>query len=129
MTILMLIATLAGVATTYTYSDYGGEPLFCCGVYDDRPFVALPIELLGEFWECGDWVRVTTPGGSLWAQALDTGAFYRYRVEQWGVDVPIVVDVPEHLWRDVGISAPASVFNEGLFNRLCVDCKAGHVYR
>jgi len=122
----MLIVTLAGVATTYTYSDYGGEPLFCCGVYDDRPFVALPIELLGEFWECGDWVRVTTPGSSLWVQALDTGPFYSYRVEQWGMDVPIIVDVPEHLWTPGGISAPAVVFNESLFNRLAVDAKMGH---
>ena len=125
---LLLAVLLVGVGTTYTAADYGGEPLYCCGVYDSRPFVALPVELLGEYWECGDWVRVTTPGGVFWAQALDTGLFYGYHVEQWG-NTPIVVDVPEHLWREAGISAPASVFNESLFNRLASDAKMGHVYR
>jgi hypothetical protein len=110
----------------YTFDDYGGKPLYCCGVYDDRPFVALPVEMLGDYWECGDWVRVTTPAGSFWAMALDTGPFYKYRVEQWG-DVPIVVDVLEHLWTADGISALATVFNESLFNRLASDAKMGHL--
>ena len=127
MSIIFAIALLAGVATNYQAADYGGRALYCGGTYnEDTIFVALPVSLEGEYWQCGDQVQVRfEDGAAFWATALDTGPFFAYRVEQWG-DLPIVVDVPDHLWTQPGISAPAVVFNESLFNRLAVDAKMGH---
>ena len=132
MNTLITAATLVGVLTTYA-GKYIGQPLYCDRgngmVYADRlAFIALPV---GEFESgravCGDQVRVTVNGQPFYALALDAGPLEKYRVTQFG-DVPIVGDVPRHLWAHApDISGTGSVFNESAFNRTCGDCKMGHL--
>ena len=132
MTALINAVTLIGVLTTYA-GQYVGEPLYCdrgqgLTYRDDIAFIALPVLEFGSGRaQCGDWVRVTVNGDSFWAQALDAGPLELYHVEQFG-RLPIVGDVPRHLWtHSPDISGLGSVFNESAFNRLCGDCKAGHL--
>ena len=129
---MIQLFTAVGVLTTYA-GHYVDQPLYCDDgnglVYDDsRPFVALPItQYQSGAAVCGDWVRVTVGEHVFYAQALDAGPLEKYHVEQFG-DMPIVADVPKHLWPYKRyISAQGMVFNEGAFNRMCRDCKAGHV--
>lgn len=134
MKTLIDAALLIGVITTYA-GKYVGQPLYCDRgtgmIYaDDLAFIALPVsEFESGRAECGDDVRVTINGQSFWAQALDAGPLEKYRVAQFG-DVPIVGDVPTHLWSWApAISAKGSVFNESAFNRAAGDCKMGHLWR
>lgn len=127
------LATLIGVITTYASTKYGGEPLYCdrgngLTYRDDLAFIALDVrEFESGRARCGDWMRVTIADRSFWAQALDAGPFDGYRVTQFG-DVPIVVDVPDHLWAWAPwISAEGTAFNESRFNRLSGDAMMGHL--
>ena len=129
----LLAATLIGVITTYG-GKYVGQPLYCDNgqglVYDDSvAFVALPVtEYTAGLAQCGDLVRVQIGDDVFFAQALDAGPLEKYRVEQYG-DLPIVADVPSHLWPLPGraISATGVVFNVSQFNRMCQDCAAGYM--
>lgn len=133
MTAIVQLITTIGVLTTYA-GQYVGQPLYCDDgsgmVYDDsRPFIALPVtEYTAGLAQCWDQVRVRTGEHSFWALALDAGPLEKYHVEQFG-DLPIIGDVPRHLWPYPGriISAQGVVFNESAFNRACRDCKMGHV--
>jgi len=129
---LVAAATLVGVLTVYI-DPFVGRPLYCDRgngmIYaDNLAFIALPV---GEFESgravCGDQVRVTVNGQPFYAQALDAGPLEKYRVTQFG-DVPIVADVPKHLWQFApDISGVGSVFNESAFNRAADDCAMGHL--
>jgi len=132
MTALVNAVLLIGILTTYAGS-YVGEPLYCDNgsgmIYAaDLDFIALPVsEYESGRAVCGDLVRVVVNGRSFYAQALDAGPLEKYRVEQFG-DLPIVGDVPEHLWEFApDISGVGSVFNESAFNRACDDCAMGHL--
>jgi hypothetical protein len=125
-------ALLVGVITTYA-GKYVNQPLYCDRgtglIYAaDLAFIALPVsEFESGRAECGDWVRVVVNGRPFYAQALDAGPLEKYRVEQFG-NLPIIADVPAHLWQFApDISGVGSVFNESAFNRLCADCKMGHL--
>jgi len=129
---LITAASLIGVLTMYA-GEFVGQPLYCDDgtgtIYDDTlAFVALPVsEFESGRAECGDQVRVTVNGQPFYAQALDAGPLEKYRVTQFG-DVPIVADVPKHLWQFApDISGTGSVFNESAFNRMAGDCKMGHL--
>ena len=132
MITLIKAVMLIGVITTYA-GKYIGEPLYCdrgngLTYRDDIAFVALDVrEYQSGRVQCGDWLRVTVNGASFWAQALDAGPFEPYRVTQFG-DVPIVGDVPFHLWAHApDISGRGGIFNESRFNRLSRDAKMGHL--
>ena len=132
MTIIQAF-TAIGVLTVY-HHPFVGQPLYCDNgagmVYNDSlAFVALPVsEFEAGNVMCGDWVKVTSLGHSFWAQALDAGPLSKYYIEQYGADVPIVADVPAHLWAfDPAISAEGTVFNESALNRFLSDAKVGHL--
>lgn len=130
----IMLATLYGVITMYSSEKYGGEPLYCDDgtgiVYsDDLAFIALDVrEFESGRAKCGDWIQVTIRGVSFWAQALDAGPFKDYYIAEFGRDVPIVGDLPDHMWRFLpAISAQGQMFNESAFNRAAIDCKMGHL--
>lgn len=132
MKTLVAAFTLAGVITTYA-GKYVGQPLYCDRgtgmIYAaDLDFIALPVsEFESGRAECGDQVRVVVNGQAFYARSLDAGPLENYHVEQFG-DLPIVADVPAHLWQFApDISGAGSVFNESAFNRACGDCKMGHL--
>jgi hypothetical protein len=132
MTAIIKAVTLIGVLTTYA-GKYVGEPLYCdrgdgLTYRDDIAFVALDVlEYETGRAQCGDVVRVTIGGVSFWAQALDAGPLHKYHVEQFG-KVPIVGDVPEHLWaHSPGISGRGKIFNLSAFNRMSGDAKMGRM--
>jgi hypothetical protein len=129
----IVAVVLVGVATWYPLDVYGGNPLYCDRdgtlVYTEEattPWVAISDEMYLAGWECGDWVRLQFGDGTtLWAQALDAGPLDHYQAD----GQPIVVDVPEPFWPyDLGrLSAPVTVFNESLANRLIADAAFGHI--
>ena len=107
---------IVGVATVYTGPV--GNPLYCDRwdtewMYDEaaRPWVALDVSLYRSgLVACGSPVRLVFEDGRvLQARALDAGLFRGHYVEQWGADLPIVVDVPAHLAPFAGWSAPVRV--------------------
>lgn len=65
-------------------------------------------------WECGDTLRITFSSGPvITVTLLDRGRFAAYYVEDYGPDLPIIVDVSEYAWPFAlsVLSAPASVVN------------------
>lgn len=105
---------LLGVATWYA-GPYVGGPLYCGGTYaeDTAPWVAVDVsEYQSGRIQCGDLLTVWIGGKMLQAWAMDAGYLYRYYVEQWGKETPIVVDVPRHLWpAGAALSARVQVIN------------------
>jgi len=111
---MLLIPSLLGhgVATYYTFDDYGGGPLYCAGragypvdmIYDTRSigkynWVAVDVEAYqsGKV-KCGDTLRVTFDNNTtLEVLALDAGPFGKYYIQDWP-DLPILVDFAEHCW-------------------------------
>lgn len=114
---------IIGVATVYTLLSWGGNPLFCGGVYDrdTKPWVALDVNhYLGGHAKCGDLMLLVFKNGtSLLARAMDAGPLSKHYVKQWGKHLPIVVDVPEHLKTFPGISIPVRMYN------LDTECRNG----
>ena len=95
------IDIIIGVATFYA-GAYVGQPLYCGGTYDTaHEWIALPLQ---ADWQCGDLVAVWFEGDDasehdlLIARVYDTGPFGEYCVLQRDTCVPIVADIPAHLW-------------------------------
>jgi len=131
MKIILLLATLFGVATVYPAEVYGGNVLYCDTAEteyyytDDLAFVALP---LGGDWQCGDFVIITFDDSTrIKARVLDSGLFIDNCVIQDDDEcLSVIVDVPSHLWFQSGISAKARLFNVSKANRLMEDAKIGY---
>jgi len=104
-------------ATWYRPTDYEGVTF--CGQYTDDlienqiQWVALDVDLyLSDEVSCWDEIVVEFQDGSrLYAYALDAGPFRDYYIEQYGPDVPIIVDIPDHLWDRDGRSRLVSVIH------------------
>jgi hypothetical protein len=111
---------LTGVATWYA-GPFVGQPLYCGGTYttDAEPWVAVNVEMVGQQVCCGDQVLLYFPGGqTLRARVGDTGPFSRYWIEQHGRDVPIIADVPRHLWPlHPALSSPVAMVNLSALER------------
>jgi hypothetical protein len=111
--------TLEGVATYYAADRHAGRPLYCDQyaaerlVYDAAasPWFAVDV---GEYQSgrvrCGEWFLLAFGDGSyLVAQALDAGRFVGRHVVDYGPDMPIVADLPEHLHPNGG-AIPVRVY-------------------
>lgn len=130
----LLIAALSGVVTYYPADVYGGNPLYCdtweteLEYNESLSFVALPI---GANWLCGDLVVIRFLDGTrIITRALDSGTFKDNCVlHDNGECVPILADLPEHLWPydTKYLSARASILNVSLINRLLEDAKIGYL--
>lgn len=109
---MMVIA----VATWYA-GVYVGRDLYCGGVYAETtdPWIALPIQ--DKTWQCGDLAVLEFIGETaadhevLLARVMDTGPFGNNCVIRDGDCVPIVADMPRHLWPVDGLSAPVRLYN------------------
>jgi len=107
-----------GVATYYTYDDYGGGPLYASRtlMYDPSNSVlwcAVNVRSYEEgLVEPGDVLAIEFVDHNivLYLEAWDAGPFDGYHVEDWA-DLPILVDVPEHLWPLDTMSARVVVYN------------------
>lgn len=101
----MIVTILVGVVTFYTATTYGGQPLYCGGTYAEstEPWVALQRREVGYSWECGDLIAIYFEDADevLLARAMDAGPFGGYCVVYSDGCLPIVADVPEHLWPTV----------------------------
>ena len=98
----MRIATALWIVATWYGEPYVGRSLYCGGWYKESTpaWVAVDVrEYEAGRVRCGDLLDITWKSGErLSARAWDAGPFEGYYVEDWGRDLPIVVDVPEHLW-------------------------------
>ena len=133
--IALLLATVAGMATTYTTEKHYGKPLYCdtwqtdLAYNENTNFVAIPVSWYesGD-WQCGDLVVIEFENGdSLLSYALDAGPFGDKFVVKYGEFVPIIVDVPSHEWPYSGISTGASILNVSLANRMLTDSKVDYL--
>lgn len=109
-----------GVATWYQ-GEFEGQPLYCGGYYhqDTTPWVAMDPYYYEHGWECGDELVVYIGGHKRRFTLLDAGPLSRYYIEDFGPDVPIIVDVPGLYWPlDEARSARALVINTSLAKRL-----------
>lgn len=113
---MKLLAVLVGIATYYTGPV--GAPLYCDNgsgyVYDSDapPWVSLSEHLYESSWaNCGDTVKILFEDGtSLVAIAMDAGPLQDYHLEE-SPELPLLVDVPEHLWPRETMSAQVKVLN------------------
>ena len=88
---------LYGVLTWYA-GPYAGEPLRCGGIYDTtHEWIAVDVDALG--WHCGDLIRVEAGGEVLLLRVSDSGPLSRYCVMDGDACVPIVADLPSHVWQ------------------------------
>ena len=114
---MIALDIIIGMATWYA-GAYVGRPLYCGGVYDTaHEWIALP---MSADWQCGDLVAIWFEGADasehelVVARVYDTGPFGRHCIAQRDECVPIVADVPAHLWpagRVGDLSAPVRVVN------------------
>jgi hypothetical protein len=117
--------TIPLVVATWYAGVYVGRDLYCGGVYAEttQSWVALPIQ--DDTWQCGDLVYLSFGNGdALMARVLDTGPFGDNCVIMDDDCVPIVTDVPRHLWPDAlagQLSAPVQVTNITAMYRLWAD--------
>jgi len=106
---------LIGVVTVYA-TVFIGQPLFCDtgqGLVfseDTEPWVALDVDLYGDWAHCGDKILIRGDGWELEALALDAGPLHEYWIEDWP-DLPIIADVPMHLAPFPGLSAQVTMTN------------------
>jgi hypothetical protein len=88
---------LIGVLTFYA-GPYVGQPLRCGGVYDTtHAWIAVDIDALG--WHCGDLVLVTVGDDVMLLRVKDSGPLSAHCVVDGGECVPIVGDLPRHVWQ------------------------------
>lgn len=114
--LLRLTLQLTGVATYYT-DEYTG-PLYCDrgeGLTFSRetePWVAVADWMYQTgLIKCHDLLLITFEDGTtLSAKALDAGPFSKYWVEDFK-NLPIIVDIPEHLWPFKTMSGIVKVLN------------------
>jgi hypothetical protein len=119
------------VVATWYAGVYVGQPLYCGGVYAEttEPWVALPIQ--DKSWQCGDLGILFFEGKTaadhelLMVRVLDTGPFGDNCVMYGDKCLPIVADVPRHLWPVGGLSAPVRLTNITAMARDC-DLIRGH---
>lgn len=121
-----VILTLIGIATMYN-TQWEGNPLYCDRADNDlsycesaEPWIAIPVELYAQGWQCGDVVIVTfsNTGEQIRFKAYDAGPLSDYYIEDYP-DLPIIADVPEYYWPFPGdISTRATVFNASLAARV-----------
>lgn len=120
------IIILVGIVTMYTADTWGGNPLYCARpgnqMYYEQgrdPWVAVPVELYSQGWQCGDVVQIDFESGErINARAFDAGPLSDFYI--WSFpDLPIVADVPQYFWPydDWRISAHASITNVSLLAR------------
>lgn len=118
----MMPAALHGTITWYVAAI--GTVLFCGGTYDPaEAWLAMPVEAYesGEV-RCGDMFAVWTDGYLRYLPALDAGPFGAYCVMDGEECVPIVADLPRHVFPSKGLSRRAYVVNsERLRKRLEVE--------
>ena len=101
---------LVGAITFYA-GQYVGEPLRCGGVYDDsHTWIAVDIDAFPG-WYCGDLVRVTVGDDVMMLPILDSGFLNAHCVYYGSTCLPIVGDLPAHVWRWPGLSVQGSVEN------------------
>lgn len=130
---VLILATVAGVGTMYTAEQHQGNPLWCdrwdndLSYRDDLSFVAIPPSYYENGWQCGDLLIVDFGDKKLVTYALDSGFLDNKYVMIDGKLVPIVVDVPEHLFPFDGTSHRATVKNISLANRMLLDAKIGYL--
>lgn len=122
----MNLATFALLVMATWYGDpaHFGRPLYCDRgnglVYATSTvdWVAVDVGLYesGQV-RCGDTIQVRFPSGQvLTAQALDAGPLRDYRVAPFW-DLPVMVDVPRHLWPAGGLSSPVRMINKSALMR------------
>ena len=104
---------LVGAITWYA-GPYVGEPLRCGGIYDTtHEWIAVDLDALG--WHCNDLIRVEADGVVLLLRVRDSGYLSRYCVHYGSECVPIVADLPAHVWRwGDALSVQGSVRNLSL---------------
>jgi hypothetical protein len=131
--VLKVAITYLEKYSVYQKDDYGDKVLYCDTIdtelyyTDDLAFVALP---QGTDWMCGDFVVIDFLDGTrIKALALDSGPFKDNCVmHDNGECVPIIVDIPTHLWPyDGAISARATMLNISLLNRMLTDSQVGYL--
>ena len=120
------IVFLVGIATMYD-SSWHGQPLYCDTRDNDLvynvemvPWVAIPVEMYKEGWECGDIVYLSFDDIEQMFQyrAYDAGPLSDFYIQSYP-ELDIIADVPIYHWpfSDGRISAHASMFNHSLFAR------------
>jgi len=106
--------------TYYALATYGGGPLYCGEgrfVVERAPWIALPVETHGVWWECGDEIVMWSQGEMHVLRALDAGPFGQNCVMDDYVCLPIVGDVPGP-WRWwPGLSTRAMMVNRSAAKR------------
>ena len=105
---------LIGALTWYA-GPYVGQPLRCGGTYTtDHAWVAVDLDAYD--WQCGDSILVRVDGQEVTLPALDSGPLSLYYVGT----VPIVGDLPEHVYRGLGLdglSVAGSIVNLSALQR------------
>lgn len=107
-----------GVATYYTYQDYGKGPLYAhpfatYDPYNQSPWCAVNVQAyLDGSVQAGDMLLVEFIEYDivLFFEAWDAGPFDGYYVEDFA-HLPIIVDIPKHLWPLDAMSAQVQVTN------------------
>lgn len=113
-----------GVASYYTYYDYGNGALYAhpSARYDPHngiPWCAVNVQayLSGDVLP-GDRIIVNFPEYNrfLFLEVWDAGPFDDYYIEDYP-DLPFLVDIPQHLWPLPTLSAEVEVTNLSAIER------------
>jgi len=87
---------LVGMLTMYA-EPYVGQPLRCGSIYDTtHGWIAVDIDATG--WRCNDLVRVTVGDDVMLLPVRDSGPLSLYFIDTPAGLVPIVGDLPFHVW-------------------------------
>ena len=99
---------LAGCITWYAYT---GGPLRCGGVFDPaEDWIAVDIDVL-DGWRCNDLVRVEADGVTMLLKVRDSGPLSLYFIDTPAGLVPIVADLPAHVFMWPGLSVQGVIEN------------------
>ena len=94
-----------------TYYLYTGGPLRCGGTFDPaEEWIAVDIDALPG-WRCNDLVRVTVGDDVMLLKVRDSGYLNRYCVYYGSTCVPIVGDLPAHVFPWEGLSVQGTIEN------------------
>ena len=107
---------LVGMITMYA-GQYVGEPLRCgsidgaSGIYDtSHTWIAVDIDALPG-WRCNDLVRVTVGDDVMLLPVRDSGYLNAHCVYYGSTCVPIVGDLPAHVFPWEGLSVQGTLEN------------------